>query len=234
MIRSVLFASLGVFIVTPAFAQSAAERQLAADVRILEQRTERIEGRIAELAETTQSLGSQVAETANASRKLFADQMAVLREALTAVGVLREQLAVTNHRLVAMIEQSAAPPGATQLFQSAMGDYMAGNYGLAVKGFTAYLEASPSAGNAPLAWYYIGEAYHRDNQLDQALVAYEHVIAEHAASEQVPNARLRRGEVLSQLGRVKEAAADFELILKSSPDTEAAILARQRLAALRQ
>ena len=109
---------------------------------------------------------------------------------------------------------------------------MAGNYPLAVKGFTAYLNASPQASHAAPREYYIGEAYRLDRKLNEALAAYDRLIADHSTSEHVPNARVRRAEVLNELGRVKEARAEYELVVKNSPNTEAASLAKQRLAAL--
>ena len=83
-----------------------------------------------------------------------------------------------------------------------------------------------------LAKYYIGEAYRLDRKLNEALAAYDRLIADHTTSEQIPNARVRRAEVLNELGRVKEARAEYEVVVKDSPNTEAAILAKQRLAAL--
>ncbi|RPI51445.1 MAG: hypothetical protein EHM55_18910 [Acidobacteria bacterium] len=232
MTRSILFFSLGVFGVSPVFGQSAAERQLAADIRMLEQRTERIEGAMSELAQAVQGLSKQLSEQANAARKLSADQMVVLEDALTTVRELREQLAETNQRLAAIQEKSTVPAGSTQLFENARADYMAGNYPLAVEGFTTYLHASPQASNAALAAYYIGEAYRLDRKLDEALAAYDRLIADHSTNEQIPNARVRRAEVLNELGRVKEARAEYEGVLKDSPNTDAAIVAKQRLAAL--
>jgi TolA-binding protein len=232
MRRLVSFALVGACGVSPVFGQSAAERQLAADIRMLEQRAERIEGAISELAQVTQGLSKQLSEQANATRKLSADQRVALEEALTTISVLREQLAETNQRLAAILEKSAAPVGATDLFENARADYMAGNYPLAVQGFTTYVNASPQPRNAALARYYIGEAYRLDRKLNEALAAYDRLIAEHSTSEQIPNARVRRAEVLNELGRVKEARAEYEAVVRDSPTTEAAILAKQRLAAL--
>ncbi len=153
MTRFVLFVWLGVFGVSPVFGQSAAERQLAADIRMLEERMVRMEGTLGELAQAAQGLSKQISEQANATRKLSADQMVVLDDVLTTVRVLREQLAETNQRLAAVSEKSTAPVGATALFDNARADYVAGNYPLAVKGFMAYLNASPQASQAPLAGY---------------------------------------------------------------------------------
>jgi TolA-binding protein len=230
--RLILSVWLGFLCVSPAFGQSAAERQLAADIRMLEQRTERIDAVVSELVKAVEALNKQLLEQANATRKVSADQTVAVQEALTAVRVLREQLAETNQRVAAFLEKSTAPAGATDLFENARADYMVGNYGLSVQGFTAYLKASPQAANAALAEYYIGEAYRLDRKLNEALAAYERVIANHTTSEQVPNARFRRAEVLKELGRVNEARAEYEMVLKTWPNTQTAILAKQRLAEL--
>ena len=232
MTRSVLFVCLGLFGANPVFAQSAAERQLAADIRMLEQRTERIEGAISELARTAEELRKQLNEQLNAARKSSADQSVRLEESLTAVRVLREQVAEMERRFARSVEQSTGPVDARKLFENARGDYMAGNYPLAVQGFTEYLNTAPQGSGAALAAYYIGEAYRLDRKLDDALAAYDRLIAAHSTSEQIPNARVKRGEVLNELGRVKEARAEYERVIKDSPNTDAASLARQRLAAL--
>ena len=78
----------------------------------------------------------------------------------------------------------------------------------------------------------IGESYRLDRKLNEALTAYDRLIAGYSSSEQVPNARVRRAEVLNELGRAKEARAEYETVLKESPNTEAAVMAKQRLAAL--
>ena len=231
--RSIGFVCFAVIVfVTPVRGQSVAERQLAADIRMLEQRTERVESAISELAEAAQGLSKQLSEESAMSRKLSADQTVLLTEALTAVRVLREQVAETNQRLATLLEKPARQDVSTELFENARGDYMTGNYALAIQGFTTYLNSSPQAANVPLALYYIGEAYRQDRKLYEALAAYDRLIAEHPTSAQVPNARVRRAEVLNDLGRVKEARAEYETVIKESPDTDAATIAKQRLAAL--
>jgi TolA-binding protein len=232
MIKSVLFVCLGFFSANPVFAQSAAERQLAADIRMLEQRTERIEGALSELAQKTEELRKQLTDQVNAARKFSADQSVLLEESLTAVRVLREQVAEIDRRLARSREQSTGSVEARTLFENARADYMAGNYPLAVQGFTEYLKTAPQGSDAALAGYYIGEAYRLERRLDDALAAYDRLIAAHSTSDQIPNARVRRGEVLNELGRVKEARAEYERVIKDSPNTDAATLARQRLAAL--
>ena len=232
MNRSTLFVLFGLLSASPVFGQSAAERQLAADIRMLEQRTDRIEAALSQLAQVVEGLGKQLTEQANAARKTSADQSVRLEEALAAVRELREQLAENNQRLTTILDKSTAPAGATELFENARADYMAGNYSLAVQGFTAYLNKSPQASNAALAQYYVAEAYRLEGKLDEALAAYDRLMVQHSKGEQAPVARLRRAEVLNALGRVKEARAEYESLVRDSPGTDAAALARQRLTAL--
>jgi TolA-binding protein len=179
-----------------------------------------------------EGLNKQLSELANATRKFAAAQMVTREEAQTTVRLLREQIAEMNERLAAVAEKSTSPAGAIDLFENARGDYMAGNYLLAVDGFTAYLNGSPQARNAALAEYYIGEAYRLDRKPNEALAAYDRLIADHATSDQIPTARVRRAEVLNELGRVEEARAEYSAVLKNWPNTDAATFARQRLAAL--
>lgn len=230
--KSILFACLAWFCASPVSGQSAAERQFASDLRMLEQRTERIETAIGELSQAVKALASQISEQAGATRKLSVDQMVVVQEALMTVRVLREQLAETNQRLAVLSERAAAPADATDLFENARADYMAGNYALAVQGFAAYLRAAPRTVNAGSAEYYMAESYRLDRKLAEALAAYERVIANHPASDQVPDARFRRAEVLKELGREEEARAEYEVVVRTWPDSDTAALARQRLAAL--
>jgi tol-pal system protein YbgF len=131
-----------------------------------------------------------------------------------------------------MKDASTTSAGTSELFGNARADYMAGNYALAVKGFTAYLDSAPQSSNAASAQYYLGESYRLDGKLNEALTAYDGLIAQHSTSEQVPLARVRRAEVLSRLGRVKEARAEYEFVVKNTPNSDAAVLAKQRLAAL--
>ncbi len=84
----------------------------------------------------------------------------------------------------------------------------------------------------PWRRYYLGEALRLDGRFDQALVAYDRLIVAYSTSEEVPNARLRRAEVLNQLGRVAEAKAEYEIVLKESSNSEAAVVAKQRLTVL--
>jgi TolA-binding protein len=80
--------------------------------------------------------------------------------------------------------------------------------------------------------YHTGEAYRHDRKLNDALATYDRLIVDHSTSDQVPIARVRRAEVLNELGRVNEAIAEYEAVIKDTPNTDAAVLAKQRLANL--
>lgn len=132
---------------------------------------------------------------------------------------------------------AAAPPAnpgisPTRLWSSAFGDYSAGNYVLAVQGFTSYLQYWPKGAQAAEAQLYIGQSYENDKKPADAVTAYERLIANYPASEQAAQAYYRRGFVLEGLGQLDRAKQSYEAGIKQFPDAPSSGLARQRLEAL--
>jgi tol-pal system protein YbgF len=132
---------------------------------------------------------------------------------------------------------AAAPPtnpgiSPTRLYASAFGDYSAGNYMLAVQGFTTYLQYWPKGAQAAEAQYYIGQSYEGDGKLADAVTAYERVIASYPASEQASQASYKRGFVLEKLGQLDKAKQSYEATVAEYPNAPSSSLAKQRLEAL--
>ena len=136
--------------------------------------------------------------------------------------------------LVAPTSASTAPPvppgvSPTQTFDRARGDYMAGQYSLAVQGFESYIRTFPTLPTAADAQYYVGEAYRLDSKPKEALSAYDKVIANYPTSAAVSGARFKRGDVLETLGQLDAAKTEYEIVLKNHPESSEARLAKQRL-----
>lgn len=132
---------------------------------------------------------------------------------------------------------AAAPPtnpgiSPTRLYASAFGDYSAGNYLLAVQGFTTYLQYWPKGAQAAEAQYYIAQSYEGDGKLADAVTAYERVIASYPTSEQASQASYKRGFVLEKLGQLDKAKQAYEATVAEYPNAPSSSLAKQRLEAL--
>ncbi len=62
-----------------------------------------------------------------------------------------------------------------------------------------------------------------------AIVAYDRVIANYPGSASVPTAYYKRGMAFERLGEAARARESYEALLKQFPDTQQAVLAKQRL-----
>jgi tol-pal system protein YbgF len=127
---------------------------------------------------------------------------------------------------------SATPPPGLQpqrLWQSSYGDYMTGNYVLAVEGFESYIRYFPKSPQAPEAQLYIGEALANDKKEADAVAAYDRVIANYPGSASVPTAYYKRGLALERLKETDRARESYEAVIKQFADSHQAQLARQAL-----
>ncbi len=130
---------------------------------------------------------------------------------------------------------TTAPPGISpeRLWSSSFGDYGAGNYSLAISGFDSYLRYFPKGSHAAEAQLYIGQAYDADKKPNDAISAYDRVIASYpAATEQVASAYYKRGLVMESLGQTERARQSYDTAVKQYPTAASAILAKNRLEAL--
>ena len=129
----------------------------------------------------------------------------------------------------------ALPPGgmdAGRLFDTAMNDYLGGDYQLAIPGFEAYLRTYATAPNSAKAQYYIGEALFQLTRYQEAVTAYGRVIQTYASSTWVAEAYYKQGQSFERLKENDRARQAYEAVIKSFPDSTAAVLAKQRLEAL--
>jgi tol-pal system protein YbgF len=128
---------------------------------------------------------------------------------------------------------AALPPSVglspTRLYETARADYFAGQWTSAINGFEAFLRAFPRSEQADDAQLYIGETYYAQNQWTQAIMAYTQAIESYPGTNSVPIAYYKRGLAQQQLGQVDAARASWEAAAKMFPDSDAGRLARQNL-----
>ncbi len=129
------------------------------------------------------------------------------------------------------------PPTAAQatgttprrLYDTAMADYMGGQWSLAISGFETYLKTYPKSDQADDAQYYIGESYAGDSKFKEAAAAYERVIEDYPQSDILALAWYKLGLAYDRLGQADRARDAFERVVKDYPDSDAGRLARQNL-----
>jgi len=117
----------------------------------------------------------------------------------------------------------------TRMFETARGDYFAGQYSLAISGFDAFLKAFPRSESAGEAQHLIGESYASQSRFEDAVAAYNAVIQNHPMSSIVPETYYKRGIAQERMGQIDAARESWESVVKTFPDSDGARLAKQGL-----
>jgi TolA-binding protein len=122
-------------------------------------------------------------------------------------------------------------PGAApqRLLETARADYYAGQYDLCVTGFELYLKTFQGSGLAHEAQHMIGECQFLGGNFQDAVSAYNAVIANYPRSASASEAYYKRGLALERLNQVDRARESYEGAMKNFPETPAARLAKQAI-----
>lgn len=122
----------------------------------------------------------------------------------------------------------------SRLYSGAYSDYTAGQYDLAAIGFESYVRSFPRSELTDDAQVYIGHAYLQAGKYDKAVEAYELAIRTYPTGNLIPDAQYKRGIALKSLKQAARAIEAFETVTKLYPTSDAALLAKQELASLKQ
>lgn len=120
----------------------------------------------------------------------------------------------------------------SRLYDLAWADYTAGNYDLAVEGFSSYVRSFPRSEFADNAQYYIGESYYQRGKLAEAVDAFGRVISTYAKSDVAGQAYYKQGLCYERLNQPDRARQAYDYLVKNLGETDAGRLAKQRLDAL--
>jgi TolA-binding protein len=120
-----------------------------------------------------------------------------------------------------------------KLFDTARGDYMAGQYDIAILGWEDYIKSFPKSDMADDAQVGICTAYLQDGKFDKAVAACDLAIRTYPSGDKIPEAYYRKGLALSNLKDVPGARAAWEEVVKKHPNSDEARLAQQGLERLK-
>ena len=119
------------------------------------------------------------------------------------------------------------------MVENAYGDYMAGQYELAILGFNTYISSFPKSDKADDAQLNIGNALYGAGKFREAVEAYQKVTANYANSDSVPVAYYKLGLTYEQLRQYDLARKALETVQQKYPTVPEAFLARQGLERLK-
>lgn len=204
-------------------------------------------------------LNEALAEQTQLVRKLVQDQRLQLESLQTAMRENGERLAEMGERLQGLQGSALPPagyapaptaapgagtdpaaPGATppagaaappprELYTQAYADFARGNYDLAIQGFQEYLRNYSGTDFADNAQYWIGECLYGKLKYEEAIEAWNGLLRDYAASDKLPDARVKKGMALEKLGRRSQAQLEYRFVVERFPNTQAARIAREKL-----
>ena len=206
--------------------QSALERKAFADGKV----------QMDNLSGDLRVVREKVDET-NVRLSSLSQEMEALRMAIPQPGAQAPSSSSSDPTQPGGPPSASAPPapGQTpgQLLGEANSDYMMGQYPLAIQGFEAYLKYYPKSDMADDAQFGIGESYFNSSKYPEAAAAYARVISDFPSGNQVPNAYFKQGRALENIpGQIDAAKQAYQAVVDKFPDSQAATLAKQRLAGL--
>jgi len=128
---------------------------------------------------------------------------------------------------------SGPPAGISSdgLYKDALRDKSAGNNELALDEFKKYIAWFGATDLAPNAQYYIGEILFNERNFDDAVQAFDAVIAL-PRNPKTLDSRFMKGRALVRLGQKADAAKEFKAITAASPGSDIARRAQDELRAL--
>ena len=168
-----------------------------------------------------------------------------LRKLQSAAVRLNESRKITKEKLDKKIEKIAqaikpAEPGDQSVSKEDEKDhytaaYLAlksGRYDEAIEKFRELLKSYPNGGYSDQAYYWLGESYLSQNNIERAIGNLEWLVAHYPDSTKHAAAMLRLGMAYQKQKRIDEARNVLQRLIDMHPDSPAAEQARQLLPSL--
>ena len=120
-------------------------------------------------------------------------------------------------------------PSAQSLYDTALRDFIAGNYDLSQQQFNDYLRYYGRTELAGNAQFYLGEVQYRQHNYQSAIENYNRVFTQYSNSNKIPAALLKKGYALLELKQQAEGVRVLRRLLEKYPRSDQAPMARARL-----
>jgi tol-pal system protein YbgF len=208
----------------PALAQSRVERQLMADIRMLQEQTQQLGVTLGTLNDALKTLNARLDKQDEAARKAFADQRLVIENMGADLRVIRERTDETNVRINTLNQEiDALRDSMTQMQASGSA---AVPVDPAVPDPAVPAGASGTApstvGLSPTRMYEQAFADYAAGQWSLAISGFEQFLKTFPKSELVDEAQLHIGETHYAAGKYQDAIAAYNQVIQNYPKSNSA------------
>ncbi|MCS6817221.1 MAG: tetratricopeptide repeat protein [Blastocatellia bacterium] len=193
---------------------------------------------VAALQRTLSALQQTLGETQTRTTGLFAQMDSRLTVLETNLRMASERLVQLHDRIATLSENLAQaqrrataidPTDPIQLFSAAYGEYLKGNYELALDQFRQYMQRFPSLETTDNAQYWIGECLYSLGRYEDAVAEFDALLRTYPQSDKALAARLKKALALLELGRREEAIAELRAVARHPVPSSEVNAARQKL-----
>jgi len=257
MRRFALFLSLSLGWASLSTAGLFSDDEAHQKITLLQQQIQGVEGRVAQMENTARSQGVEllsqldalkselatlrgqievhahdIETTQKRQRDLYVDLDSRLRK-LENVGGVADTPGQADSGKPASSDQN--PVGAvvadeSKAYDAALALFKAGNYQGAIDGFQSFVGAHPNSQLIPRAYYWIGNSYFNLRDYKNAIANQQKLVNQYPNSPKVPDALLNIASCQQGLGDASEAKKTLKNIVSKYPLSNAAELAKKRLA----
>ena len=212
----------------PALAQSRAERQMMADIRMLQEQTQQLGIALATLSDALKALNGRLDKQDEAARKAFADQRLVIENMGADLRVIRERTDETNVRINTLNQEIDALRDSMMQMQTSgavppvAGDPTAPDVG--VPAGTA-ATAPSTVGLSPTRMYEQAFADYAAGQWSLAISGFEQFLKTFPKSEMAGEAQHHIGETHYAQGKFTDAIAAYNQVIQNYPTSKSTPMA---------
>lgn len=205
-------------VVAPASGQSRGERQMMADIRMLQEDAARLHLLLGTLDQTLQTIAVQLGAQGDDMRRGFANQQLQVDNVATAVRVVREKVDENNVRVSSLVQEVDALRMAMPMMGAPLTDMEVDpETGLPANAALAPV-APANPGVSPQRLYDTAYTDYTTGQWALSIQGFEQYVSTFPGSPLADDAQFFIGQNYYADGRFREAAEAFEQVVTSYPD----------------
>jgi tol-pal system protein YbgF len=229
-IRTLLGFGLIFLALTPAKAADKEQRQLMADIRMLQEQSQQLQNLIgslnAALTEALKAVNARLDEQANATRKGLADQKLIIDNLSSDLRIVREKVDDNNVRISSLSQEVDALRQAVQQQAPRVGpapeaalDPAAASPGTAIP--DAGAAPAVPVGASPTRLYDLAFSDYTAGQWDLAIQGFESYIRSFPKSDRADDVQVLIGNSYLQAGKNDKAAEAYDKAIRTYPGGDA-------------
>jgi tol-pal system protein YbgF len=175
---------------------------------------------IARLRGQVESLTNEVATLQKRNRDLYTDLDARMKKF--------EPTTVTVDGRSATVERTEQAA-----YDAALAQFRGGDFKGSIGSFQQFLSRYPASAYAPAAWYFIGSAQFALKDYKASIASNQVIVDRYKESPRAPEALLSMADSQLQMADKRAANRTLTRVIQEYPNSEAAVMARERLPATR-